>query len=334
MFEFFTAPAAFFLDPSKRVYWVYLGSALVIASFVVARQEGRFSPVEQLQRLVNPAYWFSRSSLHDVTLMLFNTVMRLGLLVPLFGSHLAITVLVGGTLQEYVGDAPPLGLGWFWIASLFSLSFLVVEDASRFGLHFCMHRFDFLWAFHKTHHSATVLTPLTIFRVHPVEHILYFTRSLIVFGLVTGVFVWLFSQRLTGLQILGVDAFGFLFNFAAANLRHSHIWISFGRFEKLFISPAQHQMHHSVDHANVNLGSVLSIWDGMLGTRQYAIRKVPMRFGIGENISHLTPQHSARVNRDSASGGMADLDRAESPSDRRLAQRHQFRRQSPLIAIK
>ena len=40
--------------------------------------------------------------------------------------------------------------------------------------------------------------------------------------------------------------FGVLFNFAAANLRHSHIWISFGRFEKIFISPAQHQIHHSV----------------------------------------------------------------------------------------
>lgn len=279
------APAEFFLNPSKRIYWIYLASALCIASFVVARQEGRFKPFEQLQRLVNPRYWLSLSSVYDVFLMVFNSVVRLGLLVPLFGSHLAITVLVGGSLQEYVGDAPRLDLGWFWIACLFSLTFLLVEDASRFGLHFCMHRFDFLWLFHKTHHSATVLTPLTIFRVHPVEHILYFSRSLVVFGSVTGVFVWLFSQRLTGLQILGVDAFGFLFNFAAANLRHSHIWISFGRFERVFISPAQHQMHHSIDHANVNLGSVLSIWDGLLGTREYAKQKIPMRFGLRQ--SHI-----------------------------------------------
>jgi sterol desaturase/sphingolipid hydroxylase (fatty acid hydroxylase superfamily) len=133
--------------------------------------------------------------------------------------------------------------------------------------------------------------------------------------------VWLFSQRLTGLQILGVDAFGFLFNFAAANLRHSHIWISFGRFAKLFISPAQHPLPPRVDHANVNLGSVLSIWDGMLGTRQYATRKVPMRFGIGENISPLTPQHSASIHRDAALGGMSALARTESPSDPRARQR-------------
>ena len=80
-------------------------------------------------------------------------------------------------------------------------------------------------------------------------------------------------------------------------------------------------MHHSLDHANVNLGSVLSIWDGMLGTRQYAIHKVPMRFGIGENISHRTRHQSGSVNRDSALGGMVDLDRTESPSDQRARQR-------------
>jgi len=27
----------------------------------------------------------------------------------------------------------------------------------------------FLWEFHKVHHSANVLTPITAFRVHPVD---------------------------------------------------------------------------------------------------------------------------------------------------------------------
>ena len=34
--------------------------------------------------------------------------------------------------------------------------------------HYVPHRVPFLWEFHKVHHSATVLTPLTNFRVHPV----------------------------------------------------------------------------------------------------------------------------------------------------------------------
>jgi sterol desaturase/sphingolipid hydroxylase (fatty acid hydroxylase superfamily) len=264
LFELLTAPAEKFIDPSERVFWGYL-----------------FNPIEQLRRLFNPKYWLSRSSLYDMFLLIFNTIMRLTLIIPFFGSHVVVTVLVGGFLQEHIGDAPDLNLGWFWIATIFSISFLVLDDLSRFILHFCMHRFDFLWYFHKTHHSATVLTPLTIFRVHPVEHILYFSRRLIVFGFVTGVFIWLFSHRLIGLQILGVDMFGVMFNFAAANLRHSHIWISFGRLEKIFISPAQHQIHHSVGNSNANLGSIFSVWDGLLGTRTYSGQKRELEFGLG-----------------------------------------------------
>ena len=86
---------------------------------------------------------------------------------------------------------------------------------------------------------------------------------------------------MSGLQILGVDLFGVLFNFAAANLRHSHIWISFGKFERLFISPAQHQIHHSVGNNHVNLGSIFSIWDGMLGTRMYSGERRSLEFGLG-----------------------------------------------------
>ena len=281
-FELLATPAQFIVDPSKRVYWVYLLSALVVASAAVSWQEGRFRPFKQLESLLDASYWFSRSSLLDFALMFFNSIMRLSLLIPTFGSHLAVTVLVGGFLQTHLGDAPQVNLSWLWIAILFSTGLLLADDLSRFVLHFCMHRFDFLWSFHKTHHSATVLTPFTVFRVHPIESMLYFFRSLFVFGLVTGIFVWLFSQHLTGLKILGVDMFGFLFNFAAANLRHSPIWLSFGRLERIFISPAQHQLHHSVDHPNVNFGSVLSVWDAIIGTRFFASEKVKLRFGIIE----------------------------------------------------
>ncbi len=296
MLDLLVAPAEKFLDPSERVFWGYMLSALVIASIVVSYQEKRFRPIEQLKRLFDPKYWLSRSSLYDVFLMIFNTFMRLTLLIPFFGSHVVVTVLVGGFLQEHVGDAPDLNIGWFWIAAIFSVCFLVLDDLSRFLLHLCMHRFDFLWYFHKTHHSATVLTPLTIFRVHPVEHILYFTRRLAVFGFVTGIFIWLFSHRLSGLQILGVDMFGVLFNFAAANLRHSHIWISFGRLERIFISPAQHQIHHSVGNSNANLGSIFSIWDGILGTRMYAGERRTLEFGLGSESKCEENEDSNIVN--------------------------------------
>lgn len=280
LLDLLITPADFLFDSAKRVYWLYLLSAILIASSVVARQSGGLKPLVQLRSLFNPGYWFSKSTYLDYWLMFFNNGMKVLLLVPLFGSHLALTILVGSFLQDSLGDAPDLAMSWFFIALLFSAVFFVIEDLSRFLLHYCMHRFDVLWRFHKTHHSATVLTPFTLFRVHPIEHILYFTRGLLIFGVVSGGFIWVFSGKLTGLQVLGVDAFGFAFNLLAANLRHSHIWMSFGKFERIFISPAQHQLHHSKHHRFANLGSMLSIWDGWLGTRVYASKRLHLEFGV------------------------------------------------------
>ena len=69
-------------------------------------------------------------------------------------------------------------------------------------------------------------------------------------------------------HILSINIFGFAFNFLGSNLRHSHIPLSFGFFEKLFISPKQHQIHHSqnISHFDKNYGVSLSIWDRLIGS--------------------------------------------------------------------
>jgi len=51
-----------------------------------------------------------------------------------------------------------------------------------------------------------------------------------------------------------------------ANLRHSMIPISYGRLEKLFISPLQHQLHHGKTTSRKNYGSMLAIWDRMFNS--------------------------------------------------------------------
>ena len=189
--------------------------------------------------------------------MFINSVVRVSILIPIIGSHLWFTLVTGRFLQSNLGDAPEVQLPWFAIASLYALVFLFFEDLSRYRL---------LWRFHSVHHSATTLTPLTLFRVHPVESIAYFFRGTLVFGLVSGTFIWFFGRQLSTFDILGVDLLGFLFNVIGANLRHSHIWLSFGRFEALFISPAQHQVHHSRSNGHANLGTYLALWDRLFKT--------------------------------------------------------------------
>lgn len=260
------APLAWVDDPARRIYWMALVAALVAASVASALNAGRFEPRRQLAALFSRHYWLHRSTILDVGMMFTNHIVRILLLAPLFGSHLLLAIGIGGWLQSGFGNAPTPAWSTWQIALLFTLVFFVVEDASRFGLHLAMHRVPVLWRLHRLHHSAETLTPLTLFRVHPLEAILYYARGALVFAVVSGLFIWLFGGKLSGWQILGVDALGFLFNMAAANLRHSHVWLSFGPLERVFVSPAQHQLHHSRDHGNANLGTCLALWDQLAGT--------------------------------------------------------------------
>ena len=54
-----------------------------------------------------------------------------------------------------------------------------------------------------------------------------------------------------------------------SNLRHSHINIKYWKWlEYIFISPAQHQLHHSIaqEHYDKNFGAALAIWDWLFGS--------------------------------------------------------------------
>lgn len=280
MWEALLEPLTAPLDPSKRLFWGCLLSSLLLACVAVSVQTRRFDLRAQLASLFDRRYWLTASTLTDLGFLFLNNGIRVLVLVPVLGSHLAMTLVTGRFLQAHLGDAPTVDIPWFAIATVYAFCFFVAEDASRFGLHFAMHRCPWLWRFHRVHHGARILTPLTLFRQHPVEQVLYYVRGTLVFGMVSGTFVWLFGRRLTTFDILGVDLLGFLFNMAGANLRHSHVWLSFGPLERWFVSPVQHQLHHSRDHGNVNLGSYLAVWDRWLGTWAPAGPRRRLRFGL------------------------------------------------------
>lgn len=254
---------SFWFDPSKRLYWMYLLSSAVIAFLYLGWQRNAFKPLQQLAALFDRSFWQHSTHLVDLSLMALNSSFRVLLLVPLFGGHLLATIYVARLWQAGLGDALPSQMHWLMIASAYTFVFFLLEDLSRFCLHVCMHRFPLLWKMHRVHHSATLLTPLTLHRVHPIEMVIYYLRGLLVFGIVSGTFVYMYGRSLSGLDILGVDALGFLFNIVGANLRHSSIYIGFGRFERWFISPAQHQLHHSSSpmHYGRNYGTCLAVWD-------------------------------------------------------------------------
>ena len=112
----------------------------------------------------------------------------------------------------------------------------------------------------------------------------------------TGVFFYLFRDNAVQYEILGVNALGLVFNGLGANLRHSHVWISYGSVvERVFLSPAQHQLHHSRDPADhgANYGSCLAIWDWLAGSLRLAGPRRALRFGLAASTLNHDPTRVA-----------------------------------------
>jgi sterol desaturase/sphingolipid hydroxylase (fatty acid hydroxylase superfamily) len=87
------------------------------------------------------------------------------------------------------------------------------------------------------------------------------------------VFFYLFRDTFGSVEVLGINALGFAFNALGANLRHSHVYLSYGPgLERWLISPAQHHLHHAraARYHNKNFGSCLAIWDRLAGTLSLA----------------------------------------------------------------
>ncbi len=276
------APAAALFDPSKRVFVGYLLGALVLGlGLGVVRGQGLGATG---RALLSPRVWWHPSSRVDIQLMALKGLLQAVVLGAYGVSMFAVAGLTAGWLRRTAGplDGPLLPAGA--AAAGFTLAVFVAEDFTRYALHRLMHATPILWDFHKVHHSAEVLTPFSLYRTHPVESWLNAARGALTVGVVTGLGVWAFGPSLRAWEVVGVDALGFAWTLLGANLRHSHVWLSYGpRVEGWLLSPAQHQVHHSADprHFNANFGTTLAVWDRLGGSLlRTSGRPEPLRFGL------------------------------------------------------
>lgn len=280
LLHFLSEPFLYVLNPQKRVFWLYLLSAILLAlAAVIVRRE---SVAKFFAKCLSLQYWFGPSSLVDYQWLVINHILRIALVVPLIGGQLAFALMTNRSLIAVFGQGDYM----LWPAAVTAVTFTVVlfllNDFTRFLVHYLYHRVPFLWRFHAIHHSANQLTPFTLYRIHSVEMIINSCRSVLVLGAVSGVFIFLFDGTIGLVEVAGVSIFNALFNLAGANLRHSHVWLGYGFLEKWLVSPAQHQIHHSVapEHIDKNFGSMLSVWDRMFGSWIASKGQRVERFGI------------------------------------------------------
>ena len=282
-------PLLYIASPDKRVFWPCLITTLLLALWVYRKSHHKQQTFAEY--LFPKEVWFGKSALLDYQMSITNGLIRLFINASILVPMAAVAALVS-TLLEW--SFAPIGLEWSrpLVTALYTVSLFVVGDFSRYLLHRWMHTVPWLWVFHQIHHSATSMNPFTVYRVHPVESFLFGLRRTLSTGLVTGIFIWIFGTSLSGFDILGVNAIGMMFNVLGANLRHSHVWLSYGpTLEKILVSPAQHQIHHSVspEHFNKNYGTVLSIWDRFGDSWIAAGSERSFDFGLGPD--HPTPNH-------------------------------------------
>ncbi|WP_416897887.1 MAG: extracellular solute-binding protein [Minwuia sp.] len=277
-----------FLNPQKRVFAGYLLSAMAIAVIAMALAHGGGLRAA-LRRIFDPKVWFSRSARTDYLIVFINRAVMM-LTAPWLVARMAFGPALFLLLHEIPGGRFDLwpGAPLWAVALLFTAAYFVLDDLSRYLVHRLMHAWPVLWAFHKVHHTAETLTPFTVYRTHPVEGFVFAARSAVVQGLLIPVFVFFFADRVDLMTVIGANIFLFAFNAAGSNLRHSHIAIRYGRLEKLLVSPAQHQLHHSLDprHFVCNFGAALSVWDRIGGSWVPSERGQVLRFGVAASERH------------------------------------------------
>ena len=279
-------------DPGSRLFHLNLLIALVLVLAWVAFKNPNSSWSDfqaTLRRLVfRKKYWWNRSTKKDYFYYGVNSLFKVFLFIPLLDFSFTISKNVSQGLVEISGDFA--GLQATTIALLlFTFASFVWDDFLRFSHHLMMHKIPWLWNFHKVHHSAKIMTPITLFRNHPVESALATLRNSLSLGVSAGVFIFLFESQMNLVTLFGVNFLGFLFNLIGANLRHSHIPLTFGpHVETVLISPLQHQIHHStaLEHQDKNIGVSLALWDWMMGSlvKSSQVQK-KLRFGLTASVS-------------------------------------------------
>jgi len=137
------------------------------------------------------------------------------------------------------------------------LVFFVLLDFFQWFTHVLLHKFPFLWQFHKIHHSVKEMGFAAHFRYHWMENIFY-----------------------KPLKTLGVMLLGgfepqqaFIVHFVAiaiGHLNHANVKVTWGPLKYLFNNPVMHLYHHSYvlpeGKYGVNFGISLSLCDYLFRT--------------------------------------------------------------------
>jgi sterol desaturase/sphingolipid hydroxylase (fatty acid hydroxylase superfamily) len=295
----FSAGIAFFFGQLNRLLFS-LGSHFSLTSLTAAlivsvlyfvwqrNKRGRRVRLRTILRALFPRRIVRhRSNQADIFYLFFNVFVFSILFGWAILSYQFISNGIIAALVALAGPVTPTTLPVYVSRSVITVMLFLAYELGYWFNHWLSHKVPLLWEFHKVHHTAEVLTPLTNFRVHPIYGWIFANILAFSTAVANGFGNYMFGDTAYQYALSDTNIILVLFIHTYVHLQHTHMWISFrGALGHVFVSPAHHQAHHSADpkHFNKNYGSCLALWDWMFGTLYIpAKQREPLVFGVTDH---------------------------------------------------
>lgn len=223
-------------------YW------LIGLSLLVLLLENMF-PWRKNQRVFRKGFWL------DVFYIFFNFFLfsligynaLSNVVVEFFNDGLALFGITN-TVALNISQLP----GWSQLLIMF-----VVADFIQWNVHVQLHKREWLWKFHKVHHSIKEMSFAAHFRFHFMETVIYKSIQYIPLAMIG----------------FGIQEFFLvhMFGVFVGHLNHANVGWDYGILKYVFNNPKMHIWHHAKAlpqdrNQGVNFGLTLSLWDYIFGT--------------------------------------------------------------------
>jgi sterol desaturase/sphingolipid hydroxylase (fatty acid hydroxylase superfamily) len=157
---------------------------------------------------------------------------------------------------------------WFKIGFIF-----IFRDLMQYFIHRMLHRFEWMWEFHKVHHSSTEMGFGALLRYHFMENIIYRSCEYIPLAML--------GMGLTDFFIVHIVTL------VLGQIGHANLYIPLGKLKYFLNGPQMHLWHHAKEFPashpkGFNFGISLSVWDFIFKTNYWPKDDPNLEVGLPE----------------------------------------------------
>jgi len=159
-----------------------------------------------------------------------------------------------------------------WPLAIQIICIILISDLLIYWAHRLSHKSNFLWRFHRVHHTPVTMDWAAAFREHPLDNV--YTRLIVNL-----------PALFLGFPLETIAVF-IVFRGLWGNFIHSNTRFGLGPFKYILGSPRLHHWHHDLHkNSNCNFANLMPLMDLLFGTF-YDPGKFPEKYGVPEKLSH------------------------------------------------